>query len=78
MVNELAGKTAIVTGGASGIGRAMSALDPLYGPRARVGVVGLGTGTLACYAQPGQRWRAQAWKAVICRSTAAASTWACT
>jgi SAM-dependent methyltransferase len=41
----------------SGIGRAMSALGPLYGPRARVGVVGLGTGTLACYAQPGQRWR---------------------
>jgi SAM-dependent methyltransferase len=41
----------------SGIGRAFSALPGLYGPRARVGVVGLGTGTLACYAQPGQRWR---------------------
>ncbi len=41
----------------SGIGLAMGALDRLYGKQARVGVVGLGTGTLACYAQPGQRWR---------------------
>ena len=37
----------------SGVGRAMTRL----GPSARVGVVGLGTGTLACYAKPGQRWR---------------------
>ena len=41
----------------SGIGRAIAALGPLYGPGARVGVVGLGTGTLACYALPGQSWR---------------------
>ncbi len=41
----------------SGIGRAMTALPALYGPGARVGVVGLGAGTLACYAQPGQDWR---------------------
>ncbi|MEG3165368.1 hypothetical protein U1701_12260 [Sphingomonas sp. PB2P19] len=41
----------------SGVGRAMAALDRLYGPNARVGVVGLGTGTLACYARPGQQWR---------------------
>ncbi len=41
----------------SGIGLAMGALDRLYGGQARVGVVGLGTGTLACYAQPGQQWR---------------------
>ncbi|WP_186456872.1 spermidine synthase [Sphingomonas suaedae] len=41
----------------SGVGQAMQALPPLYGARARVGVVGLGTGTLACYAQPGQSWR---------------------
>ncbi len=41
----------------SGVGQAMQALPALYGPRARVGVVGLGTGTLACYAQPGQSWR---------------------
>jgi spermidine synthase len=41
----------------SGVGQAMEALPDLYGPNARVGVVGLGTGTLACYAQPGQQWR---------------------
>lgn len=41
----------------SGVGQAMQALDDLYGPGARVGVVGLGTGTLACYARPGQSWR---------------------
>jgi hypothetical protein len=41
----------------SGVGEAMRVLGPLYGPHARVGVVGLGTGTLACYAQPGQSWR---------------------
>lgn len=41
----------------SGIGLALQAVPDLYGPQARVGAVGLGTGTLACYAQPGQRWR---------------------
>lgn len=41
----------------SGVGEAMLALPRLYGPDARVGVVGLGTGTLACYARPGQDWR---------------------
>ncbi|WP_343526790.1 hypothetical protein [Sphingomonas sp.] len=41
----------------SGVGRAMRAAPALYGPAARIGVVGLGTGTLACYAQPGQDWR---------------------
>ena len=41
----------------SGIGQAMQALPALYGPGARVGAVGLGTGTLACYAKPGQDWR---------------------
>jgi hypothetical protein len=41
----------------SGIGLALQALPELYGPNARVGAVGLGTGTLACYAMPGQRWR---------------------
>lgn len=40
----------------SGVGRAMLAADKLYGASARIGVVGLGTGTLACYARPGQRW----------------------
>lgn len=41
----------------SGVGRAMLAAPQLYGPDARIGVVGLGTGTLACYRQPGQSWR---------------------
>lgn len=41
----------------SGVGQAMQALTALYGPGARVGAVGLGTGTLACYAKPDQDWR---------------------
>ncbi len=41
----------------SGVGQAMQALPALYGPGARVGVVGLGSGTLACYAEKGQHWR---------------------
>lgn len=41
----------------SGVGQAMQAAPALYGAGARIGVVGLGTGTLACYAQPGQQWR---------------------
>ncbi|MEI9927353.1 MAG: hypothetical protein WDN44_06115 [Sphingomonas sp.] len=41
----------------SGVGRAMLAAPEFYGPAARIGVVGLGTGTLACYAMPGQHWR---------------------
>jgi spermidine synthase len=41
----------------SGVGLAMRAATTLYGPAARIGVVGLGTGTLACYALPGQDWR---------------------
>jgi len=41
----------------SGVGQAMTLAPALYGSAARIGVVGLGTGTLACYAHPGQRWR---------------------
>jgi spermidine synthase len=41
----------------AGIGIAMQAAPALFGPHARIGVVGLGAGTLACYAQPGQSWR---------------------
>jgi spermidine synthase len=41
----------------SGIGQAMLAAPALYGPNARIGVVGLGSGTLSCYAHPGQSWR---------------------
>jgi SAM-dependent methyltransferase len=40
----------------SGVGLAMQAVPGLFGPNARIGIVGLGTGTLACYARPGQRW----------------------
>ncbi len=38
----------------SGVGLAMRLVTS---PAARVGVVGLGAGTLACYARPGQDWR---------------------
>lgn len=41
----------------SGVGQAMALAPQLYGAGARIGVVGLGTGTLACYARPGQDWR---------------------
>ncbi len=40
----------------SGVGLAMGSVPRLYGKDANVGVVGLGTGTLACYRQPGQYW----------------------
>ena len=40
----------------TGVGLAMTALPRLYGDQARVSVVGLGAGTLACYARPGQSW----------------------
>lgn len=41
----------------SGVGIALRGAPALFGPGARVGVVGLGAGTLACYARPGQNWR---------------------
>ncbi len=40
----------------SGVGLAMTHAERLYGPNARIAAVGLGAGTLACYAQPGQDW----------------------
>jgi hypothetical protein len=40
----------------SGVGLAMRATPRLFGDRAHVAIVGLGAGTLACYAQPGQDW----------------------
>jgi hypothetical protein len=40
----------------SGIGIAMTKAPEMFGPHARIGVVGLGVGTLACYRQPGQDW----------------------
>ena len=41
----------------SGVGRVLGLAPALYGRAARIGVVGLGAGTLACYARPGQDWR---------------------
>jgi spermidine synthase len=41
----------------SGVGHALGSLPVFHGPNAAVGVVGLGTGTLSCYARPGQDWR---------------------
>lgn len=40
----------------SAVGQVMQAAPALYPEGARVGVVGLGTGTLACYALPNQQW----------------------
>ena len=41
----------------SGVGLAMDGdAEQLFGPGARIGIVGLGTGTLACYARPGEQW----------------------
>jgi spermidine synthase len=41
----------------SGVGLAVSAAPALFGAKARIGIVGLGAGTLACYAQSGQSWK---------------------
>jgi SAM-dependent methyltransferase len=41
----------------SGVGHALASAPVLFGPQARIGIVGLGTGTLACYALPGQSWK---------------------
>ncbi|MDE1468154.1 fused MFS/spermidine synthase [Aurantiacibacter sp. D1-12] len=40
----------------SGVGRSLMMAETMFGANARVGVVGLGVGTLACYKQPGQDW----------------------
>jgi hypothetical protein len=44
-------------GPGSGAGIAFANAGRLFGPQARIGVVGLGTGSLACYARTGQDWR---------------------
>ncbi len=41
----------------SGVGIAFAKAPALFGPNASIGVVGLGTGTLACYRKPGQNWQ---------------------
>jgi len=43
-------------GDTAGVGMALDAVPALYGPDARIGIVGLGAGTLACRHKPGQRW----------------------
>jgi SAM-dependent methyltransferase len=43
-------------GANSGVGIAFRRAEELFGPNASIGVVGLGTGTLACYKRPGQDW----------------------
>lgn len=40
----------------SGVGLTLDKADLLAGPNASIGIVGLGTGTLACYRKPGQAW----------------------
>jgi len=40
----------------SGVGIALTNAEALYGARPRIGVVGLGSGTLSCYAHPNQAW----------------------
>ncbi len=51
---DLARQPTSYYGPTSGVGLAFDRASKLYGPNARLGVVGLGTGTLACYARPGQ------------------------
>ncbi len=41
----------------SGVGIALANAPRLYGANASIGVVGLGTGTLACYQRPGEYWQ---------------------
>ncbi|RJT24365.1 hypothetical protein D5I55_02330 [Chakrabartia godavariana] len=41
----------------SGVGLALQAAPRLFGDKARIGVVGLGAGTLVCYGTPTQSWR---------------------
>ena len=41
----------------SGVGLALAKTPELYGTGASVGIVGLGTGTLACYRTSGQTWQ---------------------
>ena len=43
-------------GPGSGAAIALDAAQPMFGRAARIGVVGLGTGTLAAFDRPGERW----------------------
>ncbi len=54
-------------GPGSGAGIVFGEADAVFGPHARIGVVGLGTGTLACYRLPGQDWRFYEIEAAVLR-----------
>jgi len=41
----------------SGVASALKVTSSIFGPDARIAVIGLGAGTLACYKQPAQTWR---------------------
>jgi hypothetical protein len=43
-------------GASSGAGLVFAKAPGMFGSQARIGVVGLGGGSLACYAHPGQNW----------------------
>lgn len=43
-------------GPGSGVAIAYASAPRLFGPHARMAVLGLGTGTLACFAKPGETW----------------------
>lgn len=43
-------------GPTSGVASALGWVTRMHGPATRIGVVGLGVGSLACYAKPGQTW----------------------
>ena len=40
----------------SGVGLALTNANALYGAHPRIGIVGLGSGTLSCYFRPGMSW----------------------
>ena len=44
-------------GRTSGVGLLLTKASAVFGPQARVGIVGLGAGTLACYREPQQSYR---------------------
>ena len=54
---ELRDEPTMYYGESSGVGLVLSRADAFFGPQASVGVVGLGAGTLACYARPGETWQ---------------------
>jgi hypothetical protein len=43
-------------GATSGVGLVLDRAPALFGPQARIGIVGLGVGTLSCYRRGQQRW----------------------